>query len=384
MANKAVNVFLNAYDNTAGPTSSAAANVAGYADSVVSSNYYAADSFAVVGRAAEEGVVSSLIGIVAAALPVIAVAGAVAAAGYLVYQNWEAISSAIGNVVSGTTNWRGVFVDAAEIAVTGLAAIEGGFKMWGEMASYVGLGAAYQVIKFANIVEYYFTEVIPTYVDWVSENWASAFTNLEIFIATVITNMADNIQKFLLVVAVWLSGGSMSFKWTSLTEGFEASLAELPVIAERQLGDLEKQMGTDLDIIGKNLADGVQDNINKRLGQLQGAFGGKGAGGAFDAAKDFIANFKLPSFGGAGGGRSGGSQQVTQPEGESSRFLTGSSAAAAERIALEQLALQRQMAQTAKEQAETQKGIGYLLRGDISGFLRQLAVKEGTAIILAD
>jgi hypothetical protein len=199
-------------------------------------------------------------------------------------ENFEGMGASIGDSIKSAfetgSAWMTFFFEFGESALVGFQTIWEGFfggtavdsisGTWEVVKSFfigflrlaVGVMTAYQVaweniptvVRFAvftmmaetttffNTLSYYFTEVIPKTILWFSENWQEIFMDIYNYTTTVITNMATNIINFFESVWGWLNGEEGDFKWTSLTEGFEATLKELPDIAEREMGALEKTL----------------------------------------------------------------------------------------------------------------------------------------------
>jgi len=401
MPGKNIDVFLNAYNNTGPATSAAAGNVRGYADAIIGSNAAVASSFDAVGDAAMTGLVGSFASVASAALPAVAILGTLAVVAYTVYESWDSIAEvitsaannigegvssiagsiagAISSMIAGTFNWRGAFKDVAETIVTAFAAMESLFQQWQTVGELAFNSILLGLVTFGNTAEHIFTVALPEIIRWFGDNWAEIFTDIASYVATIISNMHENLVRFFTAVFEFLQGDGFSFEWVTLTEGFEATLKELPNIAARELGGLEAELQKRGQALGEALNKGMQENVNNRLGQFQGLFGGKGAGGLLDAGIDkfkTIFNDIGGLFGGKGGG-GGRSQQITAPEGESSRFLTGSSAAGAEKLAIEQLALQREATEAAKEMKENTNLINAILKGNLPLIVASLARGAG-------
>jgi uncharacterized protein CbrC (UPF0167 family) len=402
---KSLDIILNAINRTEEGTAAAAANVQGYADTVVAANSQATQSFQSVGTSGVDSVISAFGSVAAAVTPVVIGLGVVAGAAALVYANWQTIASVVGaagqaivtsgidiannigtalvSMANGTFNWRNAFRDAAEVVVTAFAVAEGVILNFSTAAAFVGLSATLAFVTFANQIQHIFTVTIPAYLTWFGDNWGAMFVDLATFTGTVVSNMYENLVRFFTAVFEMLQGNGFNFEWVSLTEGFEATMQELPVIAAREIGALEKQLGRDVGILGQTLADGIQDNVNKRLGQFQGLFGGKGGLGLFDAISakfSGIGGLAGGLFGGLGGKGAGG--QIQQADGESSRFLTGASAAGTEALAREQVELQRQQLAVQNEQKNLAAALKALAEGNIQGYLRKMAEKAATGLIV--
>jgi hypothetical protein len=180
----------------------------------------------------------------------------------------EAISSTIGSMVDGTFDWGNLFKTIVELAATGFAVLEFGFKNWEAVGTLALTSIELALVKFANETEYYLTEVIPAWLTWFWENWRDIFQTIWDFTKTVVSNMYENLVNFFSAVMSWIHGDGFDFEWTSLTDGFESSIKELPKILDREKGPLEKQLEGIVGDLSKGLGEGLQDNVNKRVNQV--------------------------------------------------------------------------------------------------------------------
>jgi hypothetical protein len=369
MAKRNVEVFLNAYDNTAASTQSAADNVAGYADSIVASNQAVESSFQAVGQAADTGIVSAMASIASAALPAIVAVGAVAAGAYLVYQNWEPIAGFFRSVgESIAASMLALWENIGTAGYTALATIEYAFMNWRDVAELVLVGIQYRVVQTFNEMVYMLTEVIPGYLQWFWENWRDIFKTIYDYVSTVVMNMHENLVRFFTAIIEWMQGNGFNFEWVALTEGFESSIKKLPEIAERELGPLEQDLKERFEAIGSKVGDGLGSHIAKRLADIPGFK--KDIADFFGGIGDRIKNFLSPNL-----NVQAQSSTPTLADGESSRFLSGVGAESRERMQIEQLSLTRQIAEDAKETRNINQGIKSFLGGDLFGSVK--AVAEG-------
>jgi hypothetical protein len=222
------------------------------------------------------------------------------------------------------------------------------------------------------------TEVIPGYLQWFWENWRDIFKTIYDYVSTVVKNMHENLVRFFTAVIEWFQGNGFNFEWKSLTEGFETSIKKLPEIAERELGPLEQDLKGRFEAIGNKVGDGLGAHIAKRLDDIPGF--NKDIGNFFSGIGNKIKDFAGGAFGGGGGQR--GSGQIETPDGESSRFLSGASAASQEQLMLEQLELQRIQAEAAQGTRENSTIMRQLLAGDIAGALKTLAANKAAKVVI--
>ena len=127
-----------------------------------------------------------------------------------------------------------------EIAVSSFTYMLAFFETWQMQCEAIAYTALLGFVTTFEDLKKWLTEDLPAYGDWFVNNFTRIFQDAGNFIATVFTNMYDNVASFFSSVYAYLSGDNVEFKWTALTEGFESTLDELPKIAQRKLSDTEK------------------------------------------------------------------------------------------------------------------------------------------------
>ena len=171
-----------------------------------------------------------------------------------------AVVPVVKDVIAVLIDWgktiSGYLLPAFEVAIDGCVALYTGFQYMQDVVTVAVEGLVLGVVKAFNVVAHQLTEVIPEYLAWFARNWTNVFRDAAAFVGTVFGNMYDNITSFFKGVYSMLKGGGFDFKWTGLTEGFEATMEELPKIAERRKGDLEKALEDDLSKNAKKLGFG--------------------------------------------------------------------------------------------------------------------------------
>jgi len=191
-----------------------------------------------------------------------------------------AVFGFIGEVVSSTVQfWQSVFGGGIAITVAnvvdGLIVMQFLFQNWQAVLTLAVSSVALQVVTFANQVVYFFGTVVPAIVSWSAEQFAKHWQDVLKFVLNGFVAFAadinNNMTDLLISIA---SGGTIKFepKWTSLGEGFMSALAELPDIADREMGELEKSLsGTVADLggkLGEDFAKFRDDKIKAAGGPL--------------------------------------------------------------------------------------------------------------------
>ena len=150
--------------------------------------------------------------------------------------------------------WAKWFADGVTMMINTAAF---GFTHFRDVVESVGIGVAYQIVKLGNEVAYTFTDVIPSLLTWFAGNWRDIFTTLASGTAAIFTNMATNVDNFFSALWGFLKGDGFNFQWTGLLDGFESTIKEMPKIAERQIGPLEKALGDQSAALGDSLGKGL-------------------------------------------------------------------------------------------------------------------------------
>lgn len=158
--------------------------------------------------------------------------------------NWlsqmPGVGGAIDGMITALQNWE----TTADLAVTN---VQLAFAAW------------------YNDMAHFFTVAIPAYWDWFGNNWSKVLTDMANWAKTVFVNIGKNIWNFLQGVWGWLKGDGFSFEWTGLTDGFKATMDELPKIAERALGPLEAELANKSLELSAKLATAQQNRLNSKI-----------------------------------------------------------------------------------------------------------------------
>lgn len=157
----------------------------------------------------------------------------------------------------------GAFKWVVEVATDAFSYLE---FAWKNYTTYVEKLTYQFVLTFVSAYEevsHWLTTVIPEYLSWFGDNWANVFIDIANFQNTVIANMLKNIGGFFTSVWDWLNGKEGSFEFVALTEGFEKTMSDLPVIAGRKLTDFEKELKQNIEQYDKQIAQSSVDIFEK-------------------------------------------------------------------------------------------------------------------------
>ncbi len=127
------------------------------------------------------------------------------------------------------------------------------FVNWSTIAQTAMLSVGLAVVRFANQTVHFFSEVLPTWLVWFANNWRDVFTDIANLTKTIAGNIWENLKSLWDGIVGLFKGEGFSFEWTPLTEGFESAIKELPKIAEREMGPLEKSLSDEIDNLTKDL-----------------------------------------------------------------------------------------------------------------------------------
>ncbi len=168
-------------------------------------------------------------------------------AGY-VWTVWTGVWGLLGPYAKATLTWVQDFV------VSSLDFIAFSFKNWELVTKMSLLSWQLFIVTAFNVVIHQITQ-LPIYLGWLLDNWqdilktmADAFSSFTVNLATNLTNLGTAIWN-------WIKGGDWDFEWTPLLQGFESSLKQMPAIAERELGALEKDLQKQLGEVETQLGE---------------------------------------------------------------------------------------------------------------------------------
>jgi hypothetical protein len=381
---KSLDIILNAINNTGPGTQAAAANIREYSREVLNLN-----SDVLIAKQAT----SLFDSLTSSILPAVGAAGLLAGAGVLIYQNWDsirplfiAVSDTIQSMLGGTFDWGQIFQTAAETVVTGLAGIEVGFQNM-EMVGLLALSKLQlEFEKFSSKLHLTSTEVIPKWF----KAWKDGEKGYDEAMQTVTHTVASDLPNWLLQGLTGGHGEAFKLAMLPSNDTLAAATPVLDKIApERIKSDYEKGLEDIVKTLTDDLKRQTDETVAKRVGEFRSRFGTDGFGIFREAGKFFgdAGRWVGRAFDGGLGGIFGGGLSKTrsiaeQAGGESSRFLTGASAATAESLMREQLELEKKQAGLAQQNKDTNKSIETILKGDFMGLLRQMTAKGAKGLVL--
>lgn len=151
-----------------------------------------------------------------------------------------------------------------DMVVMNLIVIEYGFTHWKEIVEWAALKVSYWVVRLTNEIQHHFTVRIPTFLKWFSENWRDVLMTAYNFIRAFDSNVVKNLTGLSKAIIGFFKGEGFHFEWTGLLEGFENTIKQMPNIAEREVGALEKALGDSASAVGSGLATGLGKFVKKR------------------------------------------------------------------------------------------------------------------------
>lgn len=172
---------------------------------------------------------------------------------------WSAVAGSTGNAME----WMFNTVNETLGLVTAL------FQNWRGIVETATVSSQLSVVRFGNQLAYWFGTVIPEWLSWFSQNWYDVFTDVVNITATVAGNIWQNLVNLWNGIVGLFSGEGFSFEWTPLTEGFESAIKELPQIAEREMGPVEKELQQQLDNLATDLVNNVAASRKEFADKIQ-------------------------------------------------------------------------------------------------------------------
>ncbi|RKY05689.1 MAG: hypothetical protein DRP56_08745 [Planctomycetota bacterium] len=171
--------------------------------------------------------------------------------------------------------------------------------------------AALGMVSFWEDIKHFFGSTIPAVLQWFAGNWKDIFMTIWNGTKSIFANMFTNIKEFFGAVWSWMKGDGFDFTWTSLLDGFESTLKEMPNIVERNKSDVEKALELELAGHKSKFAAELQANLNPAA--TQGPDAGKTGGSTPPAVAAAMAAGKVGAMESRflGGGRTTDHQKET-------------------------------------------------------------------------
>jgi hypothetical protein len=170
-----------------------------------------------------------------------------------------------------STTWTAAITFWHDVQAGALSAAVYLWNNWQVLLETALTSGLYSVVKFSNQTVYFFGEVIPGWLSWFADNWYDVFTDIVNITATMAGNIWKNLKNMWDSIVGLFSGEGFNFEWTPLTEGFKSAIKELPQIAEREIGPLEKSLADDLAKLGDQMVTGWDQHF-KDLPAMEAAF----------------------------------------------------------------------------------------------------------------
>ncbi len=129
----------------------------------------------------------------------------------------------------------------ANSAKSGIETVVKSVRYFSDYWQVAQLSATQQVANFSA-----YLSVIPEnfkiIADYVASNWVKAIVDALNYVGKAMLNLHTNFNNFNMATANFLIGKGWDFKWQALTDGFTATMAELPALAQPVLTDLSGEM----------------------------------------------------------------------------------------------------------------------------------------------
>jgi hypothetical protein len=201
----------------------------------------------------------------------------------------DIFAPALQSTGSAFTQWskwiQEKITTAANAIIAGLTMAEVVFNNFGDVVEYVKSAIALRLETIRADFAQLFGVTLPAYGEWFVENFPKYFVDAFNAITTVIRNGAQKVANGF--SALWdfvasrgeggISGLTESMNKAlsgSLLDGFKATAASLPDIAERALTEREQSLAAKMGGIGANLANEFATKFDERAIKLGEKVGG--------------------------------------------------------------------------------------------------------------
>jgi hypothetical protein len=175
------------------------------------------------------------------------------------------------------------FYSMAENAIVALTSIEVYWGKFSQAFELATVSVAYQLTAISANVEHYLTYVLPSYADWFSENWTTAFLDMATATITIFQNLGQNLGEAIFAILQWMESGfvggmeGLMFDlgegmYVNLLDGFQARSNPLPTILERQVSDAEIALQEQMSGLANGLAEDYSGKLESRLNELRSRF----------------------------------------------------------------------------------------------------------------
>lgn len=191
---------------------------------------------------------------------------------------WDAFVTALENTIGPVTelitlgvkwakDWYSeltpFFEDMIEFAVMVYTSYETYWTQAFDVVELAMQGFMLSVTMIYEELKHVFLVGAPELVKWFARNWSNVIQDVASFQRTVFANMGKNILEFFKAFKDMLAGKGFTFEWTGLTEGFKATMEELPNIAKRALTENEKHMINQINQLSDRLTNSYEQNLKK-------------------------------------------------------------------------------------------------------------------------
>lgn len=188
---------------------------------------------------------------------------------------------AVLSVIDTMIEWGGVITDFLQPVFDGLVevglytftAIQTVIQNFAAFFELTFLSIGLAAVKTFEVLRHWLTKVIPAYLAWFADNWRAIWNDSLNFLKTIVSNMWKNIVEFWQSIKDVFKGKGFDFEWTPLLEGFKKTIKELPEIAEREMGPLERTMEARVKALSKKISRSFEDNLAANRAFLGGGAG---------------------------------------------------------------------------------------------------------------
>ncbi len=164
-------------------------------------------------------------------------------------------------------SWRNSFEESLVIISTTFQ------FTWESMGDILRLAVARYIlhyVKFANLVVYFYTEVLPYSVEYYARNSTVLLIDSFMYIAGGFSNMIDNMKALWDAMLEWIKTGDFEPDLKGFGDGFRRTLRDNEAfeIPDRIKGEWEKDLEGTVNNLQVKLSTGLQNRLTTNLDKL--------------------------------------------------------------------------------------------------------------------
>lgn len=218
--------------------------------------------------------------------------------GEMLWDGLATVFTSIANIIGTSSesssksmaSMGSVFTEIGADISAVMLVLEFGFSHWADIGALGLVSLEYHAVKLWNQIEYG-GEVVGQFLGWFGQNWFNIFRDAGSIVATVASNIWENLKSLWDAIVGLFEGKGFDFEPTNLLKGFKSALTEMPQIAARVAGGTETALGQEMGSISDSLNKSFASFIDTRTAQNVAA-----AQKLHDATKGLFDKLKHPDL----------------------------------------------------------------------------------------